>query len=301
MTILLALIALAGDWAQLDRDSLNLLKSGRFADAERIAKHALSTAGDDYQRAVSHMTLGRIYRDWEHCERAIRSVERGVQLFGKTGDQLVTMEAAAQLVSIFLECGAAERARAVHKRYVDLPLARRSLPPHRVSQLVGNAGVIELQRRRLDAAAVLLLEALALAKPSDQPVLHGLLAQLFLDKKDPARARYHTDQSLAKAELIGILDHPLAVKTLANLSILYARLGDHPRSDHFHEKALQLAYRYYEPESPLIADMLTNRAHALRSRDRKDEARALEAQARAMRSVLPRTGVTGSLSVLERR
>lgn len=300
MIYLLALIAVVGEWADVNQQALVTLKAGQFADAERLARRALAAAENDEQRAISYMNLGRVHRDAEHCEPAARAIERGVQLFEKAGDRLITMEAAAQLVSVFLECGALERARAIDQRYIDLPLARRALPPERAAQLIGNAGVIAMLRHKLTEAQALLEEALALARPIDRAVLHGTLAQVALEQKQFHAALQHSRDSLAFTETALGATHPLAVKTLANLSVIYARLGDRAQADLFHERALALAERYYESGNPLLADILYNRAQMLRDWHRKNEARPLEDRARSIRATPARPGLTGSISLLER-
>lgn len=299
MTLLLALVALAGDWAQLNQSALASLAQGKFVDAERLAKAAVDAGASDAERAAAYVNLGRVYRDWARCEPAAKATERGVQLFAKGPDRLLAMEAASQLTSVFLECGALERAREIDKRYVDLALARRELPPARLAQLLGNSGVIALLRKRHSEAEALLREAVGLARPIDQAVIHGSLAALFMETKRPKLALESAQESLKLVEAEMGLTHPLALRMLANLSAIHERLGHSGQADEYHERAMAMLDRYYGAEHPLGADVLLNRAQALRARHRTQEARLLEQRAQSIMGAIRSAPLDHTVGLLE--
>ena len=282
MTLILALVALAGDWAQLNQSARASLAKGYFHDAERLAKAAVAAGANDFQRAGAQMNLGRIYRDWARCEPAARATELGVQLFAKGDDRLLTMEAASQLVSVFLECDALARARAIEQRYIDLPLARLHLPPERLAHLIGNSGVIAMLRKRFTEAETLLREAITMARPIDQAVLLGSLAMTFMESKRPAEALVEARRSLALLEAELGLTNPLAAQAFANISTIYARLGDQRQAEEYHQRTVTLLERYFGSGHPLLASVLSNRAQALRADRRKQEARRLEQRAQSI-------------------
>jgi len=299
MPLVLVLVAWAGGWTDLTRSALTMLEQGKFTEAEHYARQAVKISANDHERGYSNMNLGRIYRDWVKCEPAVNALERGVQAFGKTGDRGLTMEAASQLISAFVECGAVDRALAVEKRFIDLAWARANLSTARFGQMLGNAGVMSLMRKKYRDAEAQLLEAAELARPIDQAIIHGTLALLYFETRRPAegipaaeRAYQLTVQEMGET-------HPLAVRMLANLSALHNRFGNTAQGDAFHEQAMALLVKFYEADSPLMADVLENRALALKERRRKSEARVLETQAREIRSRLPSQGLRSGVSVLE--
>ena len=282
MALILALIALAGDWAQLNQSALASLAQGKFSDAERLAKAAVAAGANDFQRASAQMNLGRVYRDWARCEPAVRATEQGVQIFAEGEDRLLTMEAASQLVSVFLECDALARARTLEQRYIDLPLARLHLPPERLAHLIGNAGVIAMLRKRFTEAETLLREAITIARPIDRAVLRGSLAMTLMESKRPAEALVAAQRCLALMEAELGLAHPLAAQALANLSTIHARLGDQRSAEDYHQRAVTLLERHFGLGHPLLASVLWNRAQALRANRHKQEARRLEQRARSI-------------------
>ena len=264
MTLLLALLALAGDWADLTSSTLQLLRQGDYRGAEKVARQALEQADNDRERAIAQIHLGRVYRDWLKCGPAARATERGVQLFHRQGEPLLAMESAAQLIALYLECGELGRALAVEKRWMDYPLARRELPPERASYLLGNSAVMLVAKRKYREAEPLIREAIAVAPAVDRATLESTLAVVLLQLRRPEEALEAALRAvrLMKQELGA--GHPLAVRPLANLAAIHSRLGHDEEATRSFEEAMVLLRRHYGEASPLTVEVLLSRAHALR-------------------------------------
>jgi Tfp pilus assembly protein PilF len=77
-------------------------------------------------------------------------------------------------------------------------------------------------------------------------------------------------------------DHPLLLRPLNNMAVLYDQAGQREEAEATFKRARSICEKYLSPDHPSYAAVLTNYAAFLRHAGEKSRAKDIEEQARAL-------------------
>jgi CHAT domain-containing protein/tetratricopeptide (TPR) repeat protein len=270
-------------------DVRGMLRSSRFADAERTARallrHVERRYGKESIEAAEILDLlasamrraGKVgdpeTRDF--CERAVRIKER---ILGP--ESLGTAKSLTELGLLFLNRGEFDESRRVLTRALDSRERLLGQKDTLVASSLKFLAVVESGAGRDSVAEPLLMRAIEIERAKrapDDPVLGqslNMLASLAFQQGDCARAGPLFEEVLDIYRAAYGPDDPKLSEPLHNLGAVYAELGDGTRALRYMEQALDLRVRTFGRDHWLVASTLGNIGNVLENLGEPDSARA---------------------------
>ncbi len=294
----------------------DLIKKGRYADAEALARPLLAEAetaadGDSLRFAdvldvlVEALWRGGKAKDPSSRERAEHAIRIKEKALGP--DHPGVAQSLNNLASLLRVAGDYARTRPLADRA--LSIREKALGPDHpdVAQSLSLLASLLLNTGDNAGARLLAERALAIREKAlgpDHPLVAEsllILAGLVTTTGDYAAARSLLERALAIWEKALGPDHPLVAQSLNNLAHLLYSTGDYAAARPLHERALAIREKEQGPDHPDVAQSLTNLAALLHTMGDYAAARPHYERALAIREKAlgpNHTSVANSLSSL---
>jgi CHAT domain-containing protein/Tfp pilus assembly protein PilF len=287
---------LAEDLTDLAKRTLQQYQAGRYADAEKLARQALSICERRFGQnsfdcawalnylAVVQMKQGRYSEAIPLYQRELAISEKAL------GPDHPEVAATLQnLAAVYGEQG----------RYADaIPLLQRALAflekafgsdNPEVATALNNIGVLYEREGRYSDAIPLYQRALAIREkalgPDHRNVAQSLnsLAVVYGDQGRYADAIPLYERVLAIEEKVLGPEHPDTAGTLSNMALLYDAQGRHSDAVPLYQRALAIREKALGPNNPDVATSLNNLAAVYTEQGRYADAIPLYQRALAIR------------------
>jgi tetratricopeptide (TPR) repeat protein len=270
-----------------------LEREGQYAAASREFSAALAEAErlgpDDWRLPLTLHNLGAVDRELGRYAEAEQCYRRAIAIWEQRHPKR-TLELASSLynlASLHLVLGRLSRAEPLYRRAYELRLAALG-PEHRLTgvSLEGLAHLLQ-ERHRYSEADELYARAAAILEGSFGPqstevanISHNR-ALLYRDQHRDAEALPLLRQAAAIYEKAAP-SHPKLAIILRNLAELEASQGDMARAAELFTRAVQICTVSLPPGHPQTGIILAAYGKFLLKANRKDEARAVTAQAQSI-------------------
>ncbi|HLJ51433.1 MAG TPA: tetratricopeptide repeat protein [Bryobacteraceae bacterium] len=298
-----ALSAAAGDmvtndaWGRLFDEAYRLEAEGRYAEAFVQSSRALEeTQKFDPGDVRISMTLNRIGIAATHLGRypvAEKAFLRGIRLIEqRQGDRFPLALLLGNLGSVyFLEGNRNKEAEQLKRRALDLALSVVGPNHPDTGNLFLGLAILELQTHRMPEAQAHLESALA-ALENSPPEYATHLAAAFHNFAHLAASRERYSEAIAKYEKSIALfeqnlrpDHPSLTYPLTGLASVYIKTDQAALALPLLDRALRIAESAYDKDHPVLANVLSLYAAALKKAGRKTEAQVMASRAATIAAV----------------
>jgi tetratricopeptide (TPR) repeat protein len=276
-----------------------LLREVRTADApaaqDRAPRIADRDGVEELASALVAYENGNRYCQGGRFLEAGKSYKHALEVFvSKLGPaHHISVDAAIQLSSTYLETGQVSKAAAVLRSHL---IAEDRLSVKDRATLLGDLGSVLMCQQRLAEAERTYREALDVFEAdtdvqSRERTLIALsnLSGVYLKTRRIPQAVAAMERARSVLATLPNAAPQMTVKTLANTAVVYASMKTQPeKADELFQAAIQFCQQALGRDHFLLGPILENYADFLRGERRKDEAKAAQKRGKAIQATFAR-------------
>jgi len=282
--------AQVGEWANIVERGRQLSDSGRYLEGLALFRQAASLADSfgprDTRRWVTYDFLGVASEEAGFPAEAIRCFRHTMEMIKNAVGTGNASYAAAltNLGTVYASSGDPASGENMLRKALHIETSLADCDPFEVATIKTRLSEALLNRGHYEEAGRLLESAVPVVKAKGEPI-DTAIALNNLGIVRQRQHRYDESVELLSASLAVVEqhfgpEHPVLLRPLANLAVLYGETGRVAEAGPLFRRAQAICDKSMPPNHPSHANLLASYAAFLRRTGDKSRAKAMEEQAR---------------------